>query len=291
MNENIIEEIAQFLLQFRGIDMAVFEDGFLKKTLDHRLSVTGKNTYDSYLEYLKGNKTEIETLSDSLYIAFSEFFRNPLTFAFLEQVVLPLVIEKKKMANENELRVWSAACASGQEAYSFAMIFDDLNKSCKTNCHCRIFATDINQAELERAKVGIYHKNALNKVSLRRVQDYFTQKDENFILAPQLRNNIDFSVFDLLAKNGDSPPASIYGNFDLVFCSNVLFYYKPESQIRILKKLSNNLASGGYLITGETERDIVKGDTFREVYANSGIFQKIKYGRRESTEDFPYQYQ
>jgi chemotaxis methyl-accepting protein methylase len=106
------------------------------------------------------------------------------------------------------------------------------------------------------------------------MQKYFTRKGDNFIISSKLREYMDFSLFDLLTEQGESPPASIYGNFDLIFCSNVLFYYKPELRLRILDKLSKNLSPGGFLVTGETERELVKNYKFREVVAHSAIFQK-----------------
>jgi len=274
--KNEIKNIADLLLHTFGTDISIHEEEFLNKSIQKRLSATGNFSLDEYYQYLKDNSNEMETFFDSLHISFSEFFRNPLTFSVLEQLILPILVERIKSGKQKELRIWSAACAAGQEAFSFAILFDELLESTKANLSCHIFATDINAVELLHAAKGVYPATALNKVTLNRVQKYFTLNGDSYTIAPELRKYIDCSIFNLLTDKGDSPSASIYGNFDVVFCSNILFYYKPQFQERILEKISKNIVSGGYLITGETEREIVKKSNFREVFPNSAIFQKIK---------------
>lgn len=269
-----LKNITNLLFQAHGIDISIYDDSFLIKAAENRLSATNSSSFNDYFNYLKGNKEEVAVLLNSLNINFSEFFRNPLTFAYLEQVVLPALIEKKKKSKENEIRIWSAACAAGHEAYSIAILLDEIIENAKTNTKYRIFATDINQAELANALKGNYQNPALSKVNLKRIQTYFTHRGDNYTIAPQLKEHIDFSVFDLLTDQGVCPPASIYGNFDVVFCSNLLFYYKSEYQQQILEKVGGCLTSGGILVTGETEREIVKENGYREAYVNSGIFRK-----------------
>lgn len=271
--KNKLKDIKDQILLTQGVDISVFDDSFLVKSLKKRMSATGTNAFSDYSNYLQQNKNEVTTFLDSLNINYSEFFRNPLTFAHLEQIVLPALLEKKKKANENEIRIWSAACASGQEAYSIAILCDEMIQKTKTNIGCRIFATDINEEEISNAQKGVFHTTSLNKVTLKRIQTYFTKRDERYTIASSIKEYINFTVFDLLSEQNSCPPASIYGNFDLVFCSNMLFYYMPEYRKTILEKVGNCLTKGGYLITGETEREIVKTENYREVFINSGIFQ------------------
>ena len=272
--KNELEKTTGFLLRSRNMDISMYDDSFLEKMLKNRLSVTGSNSFDGYFDTLKSDKREADTFFDSLHITFSEFFRNPITFAYLEQIILPLLIEQKKKAQEKEIRIWSAACAAGEEAYSLAILFAELIESAQINIACRIFATDICQEKLMSAQKGIYQSKSLNKVTLKQIQTYFIQQGETYTIAPRLRETIGFSMFDLLSAQGTCPPASIYGNFDIIICSNMLFYYKPEIRKQILEKIGGCLAIGGYLITGETERDIVKKDYYYEVFLNSAIFQK-----------------
>jgi chemotaxis protein methyltransferase CheR len=263
-----------FIRSFSGLDISVYDNLFLEKIIKSRMNDTSCKTDQEYLFYLSNVSGEPTELLRQLTNSYSEFFRNPLTFSYLEQVILPQLIEKKKIRNENEIRIWSAACASGQEAYSLAILCDELIENNNAKITCRIFATDNNPNELMDARKGDFYSAALGKVSLKRIQTYFTLKGETYTISPQLRDIIDFSVFDLLSDPGTCPPASVYGNFDLVFCSNLLFYYKPEFRNSILEKTGNSLAKGGFIITGETEREIVMGNNYREVFVHSAIFQK-----------------
>jgi len=257
-----------------NVDISAYDEAFLRNIVDSRKIELAIVTNKEYLNYLGSCEEEAIVFRSRLTNSYSEFFRNPLTFAYLEQIILPQLIEKKRIKKENQIRIWSAACASGQEAYSMAILCDELIESKKSDINYLIFATDVDIEEVSKAKKGVYNAATLGKVTLKRIQTYFTPTGDDFIIAPQLRNRIDFSVFNLLSDQGSCPPASIYGNFDLVFCSNLLFYYEPVSRIRILERIGNSLAKDGYLITGETEREILKGNNYREVSANSAIFQK-----------------
>lgn len=257
-----------------GMDISMYDTSFLEKVINSRMAALSCETSEDYLLFLGNQHGESTKLLNQLSNSYSEFFRNPLTFAYLEQIVLPMLIGQKMNVGEKEIRIWSAACASGQEAYSIAILCDELIESTKSDIACRIFATDKSRKDLDNAQRGVYQLSSLNKVSLNRIQKYFTQQGENFTIDPKLKKSIYFSFFDLLAENGSCPPASIYGNFDLAFCSNLLFYYKPEYRQRILDKTLHCLALGGYMITGESEREIVKDNNLHEVFANSGIFQK-----------------
>ena len=282
--EKKICEIVEFISVSHGIDLSGYDGTFVEKTIDRRLSIHEHISHNNYLALLKSNNREVEELIDSLHISFSEFFRNPLTFAYLEQNIVPILLARKQKQKQMELRIWSAACASGQEAYSLAILLDEMNSYRTEKFKFRIFATDNNPNELRNAERGIFNAVNLNKVTLQRFQTYFSAKDESFHISPQLIEYLDFSYFDLLSDQRSCPAPSIYGNFDIIFCSNLLFYYKPASRTRILEKLGNTLASGGYLVTGETERDILTKNNYHEVFANSAIFQKgIKNSSANST--------
>lgn len=271
---NLIASYLSFFQTKINPNILAYDDSFLRNIITGRRRELAMLTDAEYLNYLENREEEASIFRSRLTNSYSEFFRNPLTFAYLEQFILPQLIEKKRIRKENEIRIWSAACASGQEAYSIAILCDELIETKKSDLNYLIFATDIDAKELSNAQAGIYQSATLGKVTLKRIQTYFTPIGDDFIITMQLRNRIDFSVFNLLSDQGSCPPASIYGNFDLVFCSNLLFYYESESRIHILEKIGNSLSKDGYLITGETEREIIKGNNYREVSANSAIFQK-----------------
>lgn len=272
--ENLIPEIEDLLSVSYKTDVSGFDNSFLEKSVDRRLSSHKNLTINDYISLLKNNPEEVNLLIESLHISFSEFFRNPLTFAFLEQFILPHLWSKKQKENNSEIRIWSAACASGQEAYSIAILLDELNQQSTKKINYRIFATDNSICELEKAKIGFFDTNTIQKVSHRRVQNYFHQNNDQYAIAPAINHKVDFSLFNLLADQPAYPVPSIYGNFDLIFCSNVLFYYGQASRKGIINKMGNALALGGYLVTGETEREFLQKQGYNEVYKNSAIFQK-----------------
>ena len=270
-----LKNIADQLLLIQGTDISIYDDSFMLKLVEQRVLATESGSINKYSGYLKQNKDESGLLIQSLTVNYSAFFRNPFTYSYLEQVILPTLIELKLAANETEIRIWTAACASGQEAYSLAILCSEVLERINSTMSCRIFATDINENEIVKAKKGVYSLSELNNVTLKRVHDYFSVKDDMYTFSPKLKEHVDFSVFDLLAENNGCPQSSIYGSFDLVVCSNLLYYYQPEYQKQILQKASECLCPNRYLMVSETEREIVKDINYREVFTNSSIFQKI----------------
>lgn len=271
---NKVTEIVDLLSESYATDVSGFDRSFIEKSIERRLAIHKDLKISDYITLLKNKPDEGNLLIESLHISFSEFFRNPLTFAYIEQFVLPLLWNQKLKGNNSEIRIWSAACASGQEAYSIAILLDELNLQSSKKIKYRIFATDNNASELEKAKIGEFDSGTMQKVSLRRVQNYFNLHNEHYSISPAIKQQVDFSLFDLLADQPASPAPSIYGNFDLVICCNLLFYYMPVSRRWILEKISKTMTPGAFLVTGETERDILVKNGYLEYFENSAIFQK-----------------
>jgi chemotaxis methyl-accepting protein methylase len=251
-----------------------YDERFLSNTLQKRSQEIGCTNADDYLNVIKQNTEEAGFFLKSLQVGYTEFFRNPLTFSVLEQIILPSLILKKKDTKRKEIRIWSAACAGGQEAYSLAMVMEELKNGDAEKFGYRIFATDQNEALVNEARKGHYTGNALNNLSLKRVNQWFNKKSDTYSLKQELKNNIDFSVFDLFSGQFSCPPASIFGEFDIVVCANLLFYYKDEYRQAILEKIRNCMAAGGYLVTGETERQILIDHNYTETFPQSAIFRK-----------------
>jgi len=271
---NTKKQIAGLLTQLHGIDVSKYEDSFLNKSLQKRITESHCNSAEEYCTLLEQSNTEGKTFIESLHINYSQFFRNPLIFAVLERIILPSMVMQKKKARRKEIRIWSAACAEGQEAYSLAMLLEELKDGQDEKIKYRIFATDRCDAQINRAAKGQYPATALDNINLKRAGQWFSKQGDIYTLKPQLRANIDFSVFDLFDEQLSSPPVSIFGDFDLVICANLLFYYKPEFREIIVKKTTNSLANNAYLITGEVEREILMNHNYHEVFPQSAIFQK-----------------
>ncbi len=270
-----LDKIIRIMGQTHGRDISLYDDSFLVKSIDRRLADTGIRNIGNYSRALSENSTEAELFFRSLNIRYSEFFRNPLTFALLEQLILPGLAAKKEKSGRQEIRIWSAACAAGQEAYSIAILLDEMAAAGPSSVPFRIFATDISEKDLLTGRTGAFDSAAVQNVRMKYLRHYFTKNGETYTLVPALRNRVDFSAYDLLEETSSCPPISIFGDFDLVICSNLLFYYRPDVRHRILDKVYNSMSPGGYLVTGEAERDIVvRLEGLRAVAPFAAVFQK-----------------
>jgi chemotaxis methyl-accepting protein methylase len=233
----------------------MYDDKFIKQVVDNRLDIKQiKNPID-YFNDLSNNPVEAETLLQLLNNNHTEFFRNTLTFAHLEQWMLPNIMETK--IGNNELRIWSAGCSTGQEAYSIAMLIENINSKKKEKTRYRIIATDISETALLEANKGIYNESDILKIRVKDLNDFFLKSGDKFKINEGLKKNISFTTYDLLDNLSAYPHESIFGNFDLVICCNLLFYYKQNHQDQILAKLINSMDENGFLITGETEKQSV----------------------------------
>lgn len=268
-------KMTELLFQSHGIDISKYDDDFIEKSIIRRTQHNNCTSEKEYLSFFIENKMEGALFLDSLFISYSEFFRNSLTFAVLENLILPGILLKNSTNKKKEIRIWSAACAAGQEAYSLAMLLNEHKSAEGRMINFRIFATDYSEAQVTQAQQGQFQSVALNNLSLKRVTQWFKKRGESYTVKPELKERIDFSVFDLSCEDHSCPPNSIYGDFDIVLCANLLFYYNAEFRKKIMDKARHCLAKGGYVITGETEREIMLRYNFEEVYPQSCIFRKL----------------
>lgn len=270
-----LQPVAELVLKSQGIDISMYEESFLEKSIQKRIIETTCDSEESYCNYINDNLLEGENFLNCLHVSYSEFFRNPLTFSVLEQIILPSIVLNNAKSGKKEIRIWSAACASGQETYSLAMLLNELKDSNGEKINYRIFATDQSEEQVKLAKAGVYASFELENLKLKKLNRWFDKTHDSYVIKEELKQNIEFSVFDLFNDQHNCPPSSIFGDFDIVICANLLFYYKPEFRNKIINKTRGSLTVDGYLITGETERSIVLASDFHEVYPFSAIYRKL----------------
>jgi len=268
--------IPELLLQAHGLDVSCYSDFFLASSFKRRLQSIPGASAEVLFNLFKNSRAEAEAFVRFLQIHHSEFFRDPLAFALLEQRILPGLANSKEALDYPEIRVWSAGCAAGEEAYSIAILLSELSDRLAIPARFRLFATDSSAEQVELACRGVYPASALGRVQQRHLDRWFTRQGDTYATAPELRRCVDFSLHGLLEEHSVSPSASIFGGFDLILCCNLLFYYRPESQERILKKLRRCLAPGGYLVTDESEREIVQASGFQSLGWPAAIFQAAR---------------
>lgn len=273
IDKGIVEQAVRVLGDRHRWVLPPYEESHIAAMIGKRLKKTGLLP-QAYLRLLETDTAEVKSLADSLLVTFSVFFRSPLAFAALEQEILPRLL-KAKAKERAELRVWSTACAGGEEAWSTAILLHQLVKQDLRPPGYRILGTDVSAAGLTRARTGVYGVLDLGNVKLHQLNTCFVKSGETYSIAPELRSRVDFTKYDLLDESTSSPPSSIYGHFDLIICANVLLYYGASARERILKKLRHCLAPGGYLMTSQTEWRLVQNDaTFEPVSSATVIFRK-----------------
>lgn len=266
-----IFELIRIMKEIYKKDLTIYDDAFLIKSLERRMAGI-KLSAAEYPLYLQQNRLEADLLMASFQITYSQFFRNALTFAVLEKLILPQLFSQKP--ENGEIRVWSAGCSTGQEAYSIGILLEEGIKSVSKPRRFRIFATDLSSEALSVARTGLYDGDDIANIRMKQLKNYFEKQGDAYAIGSELKEKIDFSEYDLLDSHSSNPPDSIFGDFDIIFCCNLLFYYCIDVRRAIVKKLKRSLAEGGYLVTGETESTFVgKDEDLKMLPSGAPIFQ------------------
>jgi two-component system CheB/CheR fusion protein len=260
--------LTAFLEQLRdrsGIDFAQYKTPTILRRLQRRMAATGTGSLDEYRRYLASHPEEDTRLIASFLIKVTEFFRDPQLFDLLRSQVLPELIaharsQLRQAENHNSpaLRFWSAGCATGEEAYSLAILLADLLGADLEAFNVRIFATDLDPDAIAFARRGIYPATALKGLSAELLARYFTRTDDGYEVSKRVRGLVVFGQHDL----GQRAP---FPHIDLVLCRNVLIYFTPELQRRALHLFAFALREGGYLVLGKAETSGALADLFTPV--------------------------
>ena len=265
-----IDSLLEIILKNTAIDLSEYRRPTLTRRISGHLARLGMSA-EQLLSICRDDPEECRRLVNTVSINVSSFFRDPIVFDVIASHILPALCRKKK-----DLRVWSAGCASGEEAYSIAILIrDELERTNNSDCEPRIFATDIDETILVKARKAIYPRESLKSTQLGVADACFSPVTDGFELCPEVRQMVRFSTDDLLSRKTDSPAESIYGGFDIILCRNVLIYFSDKNQLQTLEQLYRSLAKGGYLVLGDSEaicRDLKS--RFKTVDARNKIYQR-----------------
>lgn len=226
-----------------GIDLEGYKETTLKRRLNRRLVATRSDQLDDYLEYIDSNPEEIDHLLQELLISVTGFFRDKSSFTVLESRLARLIAAKPA---DDDIRVWVAGCATGEEAYSITILILDALRKLHRVSNVRVFATDIDMPALQKARRGAYPASALAKVEPDCVERYFDPVGPNYEVKAFVRDCVKFARHDITA---DAP----FLRSDLVSCRNLLIYFQPHLQARVIASLNYALAPGGMLFIGKSE--------------------------------------
>jgi chemotaxis protein methyltransferase CheR len=248
-----LKPILDYLMKKRGFDFSGYHPAMLERRIGQRLTAIACEDFNKYLSCLQESPAELDKLLDVITINVSRFFRDSLTFELIADRILPTIVLEKSRLKDHSLRVWSTGCARGEEPYSMAILIHELLRKEKFAMNLHLFATDIDCGALADAGKALYPPSGIANIKHRLLTKYFTAEGTHFRLIPDIKNLVTFSLYDMLDKKHGVPPESVFGNFDMVLCRNLLIYFNIEYQDTIFAKLHHSLSQNGILILGEAE--------------------------------------
>jgi two-component system CheB/CheR fusion protein len=236
--------ILHLLLQLGGINFEEYKPGTVMRRIERRMVVNQVSNIEAYLTLLNQDRAEVQTLRRELLIPVTSFFRDTESFdALMRQVIDPIVAGKEA---GQTIRVWCAAVSTGEEAYSVAMLFLEAFDQAKRWPALKIFATDVEQLNIETAGAGVYPESIVAEVPPQQLERFFVKKGNSFVVKNELRQCIVFARHNLLSD----PP---FTKMDLVVCRNALIYFKNSAQDRALRRMQYALSPKGFLFLGSSE--------------------------------------
>lgn len=246
MLEDGIAQILEKVYQKRGFDFRQYKETTLTRRIERRLKATKAASYQEYLAVLDADPTEYKKLLDDLTIKVTEFFRDPKAWEALGRRVMPEIIQYKMDEPPPSLKIWSAGCATGEEAYSIAILLDQfLSRSAVT-----IYATDIDNDALLKAQEGRYNPISAKGVSKYILDKYFDFDGNTFVIKDAIRTITQFKFHDLVLGE----PLK---GMDLIICRNVVIYFERPLQEKIFMDFYNGLNNRSYLVLA-LQRHLVK---------------------------------
>jgi two-component system CheB/CheR fusion protein len=266
-NEAMLRALLDQLREHNGVDFSAYKTPTIMRRLQRRMAATGTKRLSDYMRYLGSHPDEYQRLISNFLIKVTEFFRDPELFDMLREHVLPHLVREAR-ARENEVRFWSAGCATGEEAYSLAILLAEVLRSEIDRFSIRIFATDLDNAAIEFARRGIFPASALRSLPAELRTRYFTENNGEYEVKWSIRNLLIFGQHDL----GQRAP---FPRIDLALCRNVLIYFTPELQKRALQLFAFSLRDSGYLVLGKAETTTPLPQYFALENAQQKIFRRV----------------
>src|SRR5262247_2742991 len=260
------EALIEYLKNNRGFDFSGYKRSSLRRRMGKRMQALHIEPYGDYLDYLEVHPEEFVQLFNTILINVTSFFRDTASWESLAAEVIPKLIVGKQP--HEPIRVWSAGCASGEEAYSLAMVFAEALGLESFRQRVKIYATDVDEEALVQARQASYSERDLQPVSPDWCTKYFEKVGDRFVFRPDLRRTIIFGRHDLIQ---DAPISRL----DLLVCRNALMYFNAETQSRILARFHFALNDTGVIFLGKAEMLLTRANLFNPVHLKHRIFTKV----------------
>ena len=277
-DETLLPEVLKLIEKHCSYDFHNYKTPTILRRITRRMGLMGYKKFTDYLEFLRISSEECRFLGKEFLIGVTKFFRDGAAFQILRTEVLPEIINSK---NEGEIiKIWVTACSTGEEAYSLAILIDDLLKHMGKSLEVKIFASDLDIDAIEFASKGTYPSSSVSEIAPALVNRYFIKDGNHVVVQPHLRKQIVFARHNVLKD----PP---FIKNDMVTCRNMLIYMNNILQRKVLSTLQFSLNAGGYLFLGPSETPATVKDGFEEVNGKWKIFRKISNDIKYNPERLP----
>jgi two-component system, chemotaxis family, CheB/CheR fusion protein len=264
-----LEALLDFVKRNRGFDFTGYKRSSLERRIRKRMEEVDCPGYAEYLDRLEVDQDEFAFLFNTILINVTAFFRDAPTWEYLRNEVVPRLLAARPA--DAPLRVWCAGCASGEEAYTIAMVLADVLGEAAYRDRVKIYATDVDEEALQSARSAVYPAKAVEAIPREALDRYFERYDNRYVFRQDLRRTVIFGRNDLVQ---DAPISRI----DLLVCRNTLMYFNAETQAQILRRFNFALDAEGVLVLGKSEMLITHGDLFQPLDLKRRVFRKVPIG-------------
>jgi two-component system CheB/CheR fusion protein len=260
------EALLELLREHRGFDFTGYKRGTLTRRFQKRMDALDIQTYEAYSSYLLREPAEFDLLFNTVLINVTQFFRDGVPWQYMSEEIIPQIIGAKR--HEEPVRIWSAGCATGEEAYTLAMVFAESIGIDEFLRRVKIYATDVDEDALMGARSASYSARDIEPVPGVLQERYFDRRGATYQFKKKLRRSLIFGRNDLTA---DAPISKV----DLLVCRNTLMYFDSKTQARILNRFHFALNEGGFLVLGKAETLTSHGNKFEPVDFQRRVFAKV----------------
>lgn len=264
-NKDLLEKIFILLRNETGCNFGDYKDSTVIRRVEKRMAINQITKLEDYIKYLQKNTEEVIKLFNELLIGVTSFFRDKEPFEILKKEVIPKIIEKK--SNGDTIRIWIPGCSTGEEAYSIAIIFDEVISKQKKNLKVQIFASDIDEKAINIARLGLYPDTIVTDVEKDRLYSYFSVEGQSYRIKKEIRDQIVFAEHNLMKD----PP---FSKLDMISCRNLLIYLNIEAQKKVFSIFHYALINEGILLLGSSESLGEYADAFEVIDRKNKFFNR-----------------
>lgn len=265
MDTDGISQILDQVKKCQGTDFSKYKKSTISRRIAKRMSHIGSETSEKYLERIKDNPAELAQLAQDLLVSVTSFFRDPEVFKSLDPIIEKIISKKQ---DGEEIRVWCAGCATGEEAYTLAILFLEEIDRKRRHLRIKVFATDLDQDAIQEGRSGHYSQKDCERIPQNILEKYFDLRHDGFEVSKRLRETVVFARQDLTRN----PP---FVKLDLISCRNVLIYFNLDLQKKIMEIFHYSLQIDGALVLGKSETTSAGNALFEPINKTTRIYQKL----------------